>query len=620
MRTLGQRFPSWALWISGAITLLAVAMLILAIVLGVRAGQQQLEIKRRQQLSLILQQAFEFHNAGQAEAARIAYEEALLLDPDNLAAVDGLNQLRSGNGGSPAPVAVDPADNSPAAPTATAAPATATVGITPPVTPTADAAASQLAQAQESFAAGRWSTAITQLQALRTANPTYAAAVVDELLFDAYVNLATEKDNQNKLQEALSLFDAALAIDPSAADIRSERNLIDYYIDAITYAEADWAAAATALQAIYDEEPDYRDVKSRLQTALRAEGERLADDEAWCAAADTLSQLIAVGVLPGIVAQRDVYQEACAQDGTAVATITGSPTPQQTETPDATATTPNRSDSGTTGGPTSGTILYSAYDATSGRIRILSQAVSGSGGPTLLREDAAQPALRQDGERLLYRNLRDDMAGISAWDPGSNLLLRFTQYAEDSLPSWGSQSNQFVFASNREGDRIWRIYVAWAESNGEASVLSIGEAPAWHPSRDLIVFRGCDNTGNRCGLWQINSRGGDRTPLTDMPTDNRPSWSPDGRYAVFMSDGRTGNFDIFRVDVDSGEVLPLVANPALDLLPTVSPDGRWVAFLSNRENSWQIWAVPLNGGNATMIAPVSGNLGSWTEQSIQWAP
>jgi TolB protein len=87
-----------------------------------------------------------------------------------------------------------------------------------------------------------------------------------------------------------------------------------------------------------------------------------------------------------------------------------------------------------------------------------------------------------------------------------------------------------------------------------------------------------------------------------------------------MSDGRTGNFDIFRVDVDSGEVLPLVANPALDLLPTVSPDGRWVAFLSNRENSWQIWAVPLNGGNATMIAPVSGNLGSWTEQSIQWAP
>ena len=452
-------------------------------------------------------------------------------------------------------------------------------------------------------------------------------------VIDVNVNLATEKDNQNKYQEALALFDKALALDPAATEIRAERNLIENYIDAITYAEADWERAIAALKTIYRIEPNYRDVKSRLQEALRAQGAVLADEEAWCDAAAVLSDLIDIGITPGIVAQRDVYQKAC-DDGEVVASSTTrtpatTQTPSATEDPDERTTptaddlpaTPTRNSSpATSGAPDEGELLYSAHDATSSRSRIFSQPVGTSDAPTLLREDAAQPALRQDGGRLLYRNLRNDMAGISAWDPASDLLLRFTRYAEDSLPSWNGQGNQYVFASNREGDRIWRIYVAWAESNSDGTMLSIGEAPAWHPSADSIVFRGCDNTGNRCGLWQINSSGSNRTPLTTVPTDNRPAWSPDGRYVVFMSDGRDGNFEIYRVDVNSGQVVALTDDPAADVLPTVSPDGRWVAFLSNRDGSWKIWATPLSGGNATVIAPISGNLGSWTEQSLQWVP
>jgi TolB protein len=376
------------------------------------------------------------------------------------------------------------------------------------------------------------------------------------------------------------------------------------------------------LQLIYQQEPDYRDVKTRLQQALRAQSQALADAEEWCQAATVLSELIAIGVTPGIVAQREVYQAACTTGATTADADAGTPTTPGTGTPDAEGTTtPTRlaTTTAATGAPTTGTILYSANDLASGRSRILAQAVGGSS-PALLREEASQPALRADGSRLLYRNLRNDMAGISAWDQENDLLLRFTQYAEDSLPSWSAQGNQFAFASNREGDRLWRVYVAWAESGSEATVLSIGEAPAWHPTADVIVFRGCDNSGNRCGLWQINSRGSDRTPLTDIPTDNRPAWSPDGRYVVFMSEGRNGNFEIYRVETSTGQVLPLTDHPTPDVLPTVSPDGRWVAFLSNRDGSWKIWAVPIGGGTATAIAPVAGNLGSWTEQALQWVP
>jgi tetratricopeptide (TPR) repeat protein len=243
MRNLGQYFPLWARWISAAITFLAVAMLILALVLGVRAGQQQLEIKRRQQLSVILQQALEFHNEGRIEAARIAYQEILLLDPDNVAAVDGLAELRTlpsnaptpniptpniptQSGGSTAQVVPLNTATTPPLPTTLAAP-TAEPAVPPTslATNTASAAA-ELARAQEVFAAGRWTDAIERLLTLRAGDPTYERAAVNDLLFEAYVNLATEKDNQNKLQEALTLFDQALALQPDALDIRAERRRI----------------------------------------------------------------------------------------------------------------------------------------------------------------------------------------------------------------------------------------------------------------------------------------------------------------------------------------------------------------------------------------------------------
>ena len=37
--------------------------------------------------------------------------------------------------------------------------------------------------------------------------PAWTADQVAAMLFDAYVNLATERDNENNLEEALLLFD-----------------------------------------------------------------------------------------------------------------------------------------------------------------------------------------------------------------------------------------------------------------------------------------------------------------------------------------------------------------------------------------------------------------------------
>ncbi len=613
-----SRFPAWAWWIIGALTILAVSILIFSLVLGVRAGQQQVEIQRRQQIGIALQRATDFQAEGNLQSALDEYQKILILDPSNELARQGIEDLlalaRSGQASAMLPTATPGAAATASPLSSPTAPPAATM------TPTS-ALANYWATAQSAARAGRWQEVLTNLLLIQQTDPTFHAAEVTDQLVTAYVNLALEKDNADNLEEALALYEKALALKPTAEDIARERDLIEQYLDILAYTGVDWPIVIRKLQALYALEPDYRDVEQRLQEAHIAYADQLAAEEAWCMAQDEYNQAISVVSAPEIVARRDAAQTQCQL----AAGATPDPTALAMLTPEATDGGVNQGsisappvfvDPG--GGPSSGRILYSAADAMSGRSQIMLQPVGKNASAQTVLADAAQPALRNDGGRLVYRNLRSDMAGLSAFDPDTGLQLRFSNYAEDSLPRWNSAGSRIVFASNREGDRRWRIYVMWAEQNGGTDTLTFGESPDWHANADLIVFRGCDESGNRCGLWTISSNGANAAQLTAVPADDRPHWSPTGSFVAFMSNARDGNYEIYTVDATSREVTRLTDNPALDVLPAVSPDGRWVAFASNRDGAWKLYAVPSSGGEARLLAPVVGDLSNFLQHSLEW--
>lgn len=647
------RFPGWALWLMGAVSILAIAILVLSVVLGVRAGQMQLEFQRRQQVGIALQNAIDHRTAGNLQAAREEYLRVLLLDPGNPAAVEGIEHLfelaassapmQNAGAVATSPLAtpaLTPEDSIVVTPSEVVA-SPVSVAIT--TTPTAQVVlttSSTLANptldpvfeaAQRAFRAGRWQEAIDLLRQLQQRSLAYRSREVERLLFDAYVNLALEKDNEDNLEAALTLYDLALALRPDATEVVTERNLVEAYLEVLTYYGADWKRAVELLTRLYAQEPNYRDVEKRLETAIVAYGDTLAAQANWCAAVEQYDSATALTSAPELLNKRVIARTLCENGGTPIPTSTpqgvagaqtpqpsasatsaATPTPTSELSPEATPTVRPPS-----GAPIAGTLLYASRDIIDGRMRIFAQPVGG-GAASVMLEDGSQPALRGDGQRIVFRNLRPDMAGLSALDPGTGLLFRITDYAEDVLPRWNPQGSRVVFASNREGDRRWRIYVAWAEERGGVTTLFYGESPAWHPTGDLIVHRGCDAAGNSCGLWLMDSNGGNRTPLTSVAADNRPAWSPDGRSVVFMSDGRDGNLEIYRVDVTSGQVTRLTDSPTIDALPAVSPDGQWVAFVSNRDGAWKIWAAPLAGGAARLVTAIKGDFGDWTAQDLQW--
>ncbi|NJN83055.1 MAG: SH3 domain-containing protein [Caldilineaceae bacterium] len=267
----------------------------------------------------------------------------------------------------------------------------------------------------------------------------------------------------------------------------------------------------------------------------------------------------------------------------------------------------------------SGRIFFSIQE-TDGAKNIYVYSFDANAPPVKAADLGIQPNLQPGGQRLAFHSTRNDMLGLGGLDLDTQLRVRFAKNIEDAYPSWNGDGNRLVFASNREGDRKWRIYVTWAATDSDIADLGFGQDPDWHPSQDRIVFKGCDNAGANCGLWLMNADGGDRQKLTGSPSDSRPVWTPDGSAVVFMSNERNGNWELYRVDVASGAVTRLTNDGANDGLPAVSADGSQVAFISDRDGSWAIWRIPANGGAAELVTATGSVPSDWLEHGLDWTP
>ena len=104
---------------------------------------------------------------------------------------------------------------------------------------------------------------------------------------------------------------------------------------------------------------------------------------------------------------------------------------------------------------------------------------------------------------------------------------------------------------------------------------------------------------NRDGYWDIHIldlKTGTTLPITITPEyDNRPSWSPDGKWIAYES-LVNNNLEIMLISADDpGQpVLQLTTDAALDYSPAWSPSGREIAFVSNRSGSDDIWLASLD--------------------------
>lgn len=119
--------------------------------------------------------------------------------------------------------------------------------------------------------------------------------------------------------------------------------------------------------------------------------------------------------------------------------------------------------------------------------------------------------------------------------------------------------------------------------------------PAWSPDGTRLVFYS-GRSGND-DIWAIDVDGSDEAQLTqDQASDRRPAWSLDGSKIVFDSD-RSGSRDIWIMEADGSNQRQLTAGPAEEMFASFSPDNSQVLFYAYEDGRNDIWVIDADGEN-----------------------
>lgn len=270
---------------------------------------------------------------------------------------------------------------------------------------------------------------------------------------------------------------------------------------------------------------------------------------------------------------------------------------------------------------------------------------AGCGAPDVPAPEAYVPAsdsLRYAGEQHL-RNIRQLTFGgnnAEAYWSFDGKQLTF----QSDFSGLTSQGCDQIFVMNADGTAL--------EDGSRHRLVSTGQGRttcSYFLPNGRILFASTHAAGPECPtapmfeagryVWAVyaeydiytaNADGSDVQPLITGPGyDAEATVSPDGKYVVFTST-RTGDLELFRYDLATGEVLQLTDGLGYDGGAFFSPDSKKIVWRADRPegeaasvyqellsksfvepSELDIWVADIDGSNATRVTNLPG---------ANWAP
>ena len=113
---------------------------------------------------------------------------------------------------------------------------------------------------------------------------------------------------------------------------------------------------------------------------------------------------------------------------------------------------------------------------------------------------------------------------------------------------------------------------------------------------------------HRSSIYVLPIEGSTPRRITKFSPSYWHGWSPDGKTLAFVGE-RNGNFDIYTIPVSGGEETRLTTAKGLDDGPDYTPDGRYIYFNSERTGSMQIWRMRADGSEQQQV--ISDGYNDW---------
>jgi hypothetical protein len=243
-------------------------------------------------------------------------------------------------------------------------------------------------------------------------------------------------------------------------------------------------------------------------------------------------------------------------------------------------------------------------------------------------------AFSPDGASLVY-----SMAG-SLWrqEIGSDRATELTSGpGYDYQPDWSPDGRSIVFARHHEqAIELWRLDVSSGKAQQLTSTNAVSVEPRYSPDGKRLAYVSTATTGHfELFVASFDDQGhlGAPRPVV-APRESKiaryyyskhdhtinPSWTPDGKRLVFVSNREIayGTGDLCSVAVDDASDFKCFVHEETSwrARPQVAPDGRRVLYSSYERRQWhQLWLTTLAGD-----APLPLTFGDFDATAARWSP
>jgi TolB protein len=126
------------------------------------------------------------------------------------------------------------------------------------------------------------------------------------------------------------------------------------------------------------------------------------------------------------------------------------------------------------------------------------------------------------------------------------------------------------------------------------------------PDNTMLAISDGSQDDHRSAIYVLPIRGGLPKRVTAKSPSYWHGWSPDGKTLAYCAD-RNGNFDIYTIPVEGGEETRLTTAEGLDDGPEYSPDGKYIYFNSVRTGTMQIWRMKPDGSEQEQVTSDDSN-------------
>lgn len=214
------------------------------------------------------------------------------------------------------------------------------------------------------------------------------------------------------------------------------------------------------------------------------------------------------------------------------------------------------------------------------------------------------------------------MLGVSlAWPEGvQRLLVRISGNGETPVtmePPSLNQTPELTQASFNESTDENEL----ATPSGELdNPLFLTPSPTPLGGGEGVLAFVSERTGQP-QIWLLDVLSRKVSQLTEIPAGAcQPDWSPDGEKIVFTTPcpskrSRYPGSGLYIIDVATQVLTPLTASLEGDFDPAWSPDGDWIAYTSIINGQMQLMKIPVGEG-----APVKLSEGDYDDSDPAWSP